>query len=213
MPLTRAATRELDRRASEEVGIPSLVLMENAGRNAADVLHRLNPLRMRVAVVCGPGNNGGDGCVMARHLDRLGVPVTIRLMGDPAALRGDAAVNWQIVDRMGLIASPGWNFDGYGWIVDALFGTGLSRAIGPPYDSVVAAINAAGKQIFAVDIPSGLDCDTGSPLGPTVRAHHTVTFVGLKEGFVNPSSRPYVGEVHFADIGAPRRLVDEYLQP
>jgi NAD(P)H-hydrate epimerase len=212
MPLTRAAVRELDRRAFEEFGIPGLVLMENAGRNAAEILHRLNPLRLRVAVLCGPGNNGGDGCVIARHLDRLGVPVTVCLFSDAAALTGDAAINWRVVERMGLVTSPILNFDGYGWIVDALFGTGLSRAIGPPYDAVVAAVNAAGAHVLAVDIPSGLDCDTGLPLGPTVRAHHTVTFVGLKEGFVNPESRPHVGEVHFADIGAPRRLVDEYLQ-
>jgi len=212
MPLTRAALRAIDRRASEEYGIPGVVLMENAGRNAAEILHRLNPLRLRVAVACGPGNNGGDGCVIARHLDRLGIPVTVRLFCDAGRLAGDAAVNYNVVVRMGLVGSADLSFAGFGWIVDALFGTGLTRAIGPPHDAVVAAINASGSQVLAVDIPSGLDCDTGRPLGPTVRAHHTVSFVGLKEGFVSLESRALVGEVHFADIGAPRRLIDEYLQ-
>jgi NAD(P)H-hydrate epimerase len=215
--LSRAAVRAIDRRAVEEYGLPSVVLMENAGRNAAELLARLNPLRLRVATACGPGNNGGDGFVIARHLDRLGVPVAVWLFGDTARLSPDAAVNLTVVQAMGLsvtVADQAKNnlFEGFGWVVDALFGTGLDRPIGPPLDGVVEAINASGAEVLAVDIPSGLDCDSGRPLGLTVRAHHTVTFVGMKEGFLNPESRPFVGEIHFADIGAPRRLVDEYLR-
>ena len=102
MALTRQAVREIDRRAIEEYGIPGVVLMENAGRNAAELLRDLNPLRLRVAIVCGPGNNGGDGFVMARHLDRLGLTVNMYLFADPNTLSPDAAVNYRTVERMGL---------------------------------------------------------------------------------------------------------------
>jgi len=97
-----------------------------------------------------------------------------------------------------------------GWIVDALFGTGLSRPLGSPFGQIVEDINASGSPVLAVDIPSGLDCDTGEPLGPTVRATHTATFVAPKRGFLNPASRDWTGEVHVIDIGAPRVLVEEY---
>jgi NAD(P)H-hydrate epimerase len=218
MPLTRAAVREIDRRAAEEFGIPSIVLMENAGRGAAEVIYRLNPLRERVAIACGPGNNGGDGLVIARHLDRVGLPVVVWVFGSVADLSPDAAVNYRIVERMRLPltvtqgAPPPDVFRGFGLVVDALFGTGLSRPLGAPFDAAVEAVNASGARVVAVDVPSGLDCNTGRPLGATVRAHHTVTFVGMKEGFAVADARPYVGEVYFADIGAPRRLVDEYLR-
>ncbi|MFL5327945.1 MAG: NAD(P)H-hydrate epimerase [Gemmataceae bacterium] len=219
MPLTRAAMRELDRRAIEEFGIPGIVLMENAGRGAAEILAALNPLRERVAIVCGPGNNGGDGFVMARHLDRLGVPICIWLIADLHQLTPDAATNHRIVERMSLPLTvnagvlPDSAFAGFGWIVDALFGTGLRGPLRSPWHSVVQQINSSSAKVVAVDIPSGLDCDSGEPQGPTITASHTVTFVGMKEGFLMPSARPFVGEIHFVDIGAPRRLVDEYLRP
>jgi len=95
-------------------------------------------------------------------------------------------------------------------VVDALFGIGLSRSIGSPYDGAISAFGTSNHPILAIDIPSGLDCDTGEPLGPTVRATHTATFVAPKRGFLNPKSREWTGEVHVIDIGAPRKLVDEY---
>jgi NAD(P)H-hydrate epimerase len=95
-------------------------------------------------------------------------------------------------------------------LVDALFGTGLNRGIGPPLDTWVTASNDTDNPILAIDIPSGLDCDTGEPLGPAVRATHTATFVAPKKGVLNPKSREWTGEVHVIDIGAPRKLVDEY---
>jgi NAD(P)H-hydrate epimerase len=98
------------------------------------------------------------------------------------------------------------------WIVDALFGTGLTRPLGSPYDEVVTQVNSSGKALLAVDIPSGLDCDTGEPFGPTIRATHTATFVAPKRGFLNPASRDWTGEVHVIDIGAPPGLVEEYRQ-
>ena len=94
--------------------------------------------------------------------------------------------------------------------MDALFGTGLTRPLGPPYDELVAQVNASGNPVLAVDLPSGLDCDSGEPLGPTIRASHTATFVAPKKGFLNPRSRNWTGEVHVIGIGAPRKLVDEF---
>lgn len=216
MPLTRDQVRAIDRRAIEEFGIPGIVLMENAGRQAAEIIHQLNPARERVAICCGPGNNGGDGLVIARHLDRLGVPVSVWLFGEPTQLSPDAAVNFHVVNKMQLplivnqaVTTTTWEH--FGWIIDALFGTGLTRPVDGANAAAVHAINQCSAKVIAVDIPTGLDCDSGQPLGPTVRADHTITFVGMKVGFLMPVAREFVGQVHFADIGAPRRLVDEYL--
>jgi NAD(P)H-hydrate epimerase len=224
--LTRAQVRELDRRAIEEYGVPGVVLMENAGRGAAELLIRLNPERGPVVVYCGKGNNGGDGLVIARHLDINGLPVAVALFADPETLTGDAAINYGIVSKgrvpirlplhgqaplephviPSLPKQPAW-------IVDALFGTGLSGPIREPFDWVIATMHGArdqGVNIFAVDIPSGLDCDTGQPLGATVPAHHTATFVAPKAGFAAPEAREWLGEVHVLHIGAPRALLEQY---
>lgn len=213
MPLSRASVRELDRRAIEEFGLPGIVLMENAARNAAELLARLNPARERVAIVCGPGNNGGDGLAMARHLDRLGLTAHLFMPVEPTT--PDARVHLHVAERMLLPVTRGAAipaFDRFGWVVDALFGTGLTRPIESPMSDWVDAINASSAKVLALDTPSGLDVDTGLPLGPCVRATHTISFVGMKAGFQEKSAREWVGELHFADIGAPRRLVDEYLR-
>ena len=214
MFLTRDEVRAIDRRAIEEFGVPGAVLMENAGRGAAEVLLSLGA-RGPVVVCCGKGNNGGDGFVIARHLDNRGVPVRVLLFAKPDELTGDAAINCEIVRRSGVplevrggqpvdVESLRRELAAAGWVVDALFGTGLAGAVRPPFDRVIAAINASGAQVLAVDIPSGLDCDTGAPLGPTVRAQHTVTFVAPKTGFAETTARAWLGTVHVVDIGAPR---------
>jgi NAD(P)H-hydrate epimerase len=204
--LTRSQVREIDRRATDEFGVPSIVLMENAGRGAADMLMRLNADRKPVLIVCGKGNNGGDGLVIARHLDNHGWPVAVHLAVNPKELKGDAATNWDIVRRSAItIVDIPASFNG--WIVDALFGTGLTGAIQSPLDQIVKWVNNSGAKVLAVDIPSGLDCDTGVPLGPTVRVDHTVTFVARKAGFENPAAKEWLGEVHVVDIGAPRMLL------
>jgi NAD(P)H-hydrate epimerase len=242
--LTGAEVRELDHRAIEGFGVPGIVLMENAGRGCAELLMRLNPDRKPVVILCGPGNNGGDGFVVARHLDNHGWPATvfavecpgppdpkeIRTGWDYRGLPHDARTNWDIVRRSRIdlrplspLADPRVSSRSSllnplansllppgGWVVDALFGTGLTRPLGPPFDEYVAQINASGHRVLAVDIPSGLDCDTGEPLGPAVRATYTATFVAPKRGFLNPASRDWTGEVHVIDIGAPRVLVEEY---
>jgi NAD(P)H-hydrate epimerase len=221
MFLSREQVRAIDRRAMEEFGIPGVVLMENAGRGAAELLRSLG-IHGRVAVCCGKGNNGGDGLVIARHLDNAAVPVRILLFARPEELHGDAAINYRIVHQTGLpvsvhVGSPDEEavrreLARAEWILDALFGTGLTGPLTYPFDRIVDIINAGAGRVLAVDIPSGLDCDSGLPLGPTIRAEHTATFVALKKGFANPAAREWLGHVHVLGIGAPRRLVQEAAQ-
>jgi len=216
-PLTRAEVREVDRRAIDEYGMSGLVLMENAGRGCVDVLCRLG-CTGPVSVVCGKGNNAGDGFVIARHLDLRRVPVKLVLLGSADELRGDAASNYAIAARSGLpIVDLSRQFDvaklqeqlvGSEWIVDALLGTGATGAPRHPMDDAIRQMNAANAKRLAVDLPSGLDCDTGEPADPTFRADHTCTFVAPKVGFANPRAAPFLGQVHVLDIGAPRRLVE-----
>ncbi|HEV2948540.1 MAG TPA: NAD(P)H-hydrate epimerase [Gemmataceae bacterium] len=218
MYLSREQVRALDRRAIEEFGVPGVVLMENAGRGAAEVLISLD-CKGPVLICCGKGNNGGDGFVIARHLDNQQIPVRVLLFAEPSKLTGDAAVNYQIIARSGLEISVYHDellneaqlrsrLAQAEWIVDALFGTGLTGPVRKPFDQVIQCINEANRHVLAVDIPSGLDCDTGQPLGPTVRAEHTVTFVAQKKGFANPLAKNWTGQVHVADIGAPRCLLE-----
>ena len=216
MILTREQARELDRRAMQEFGVPGIVLMENAGRGMAELLRSLG-VNGLVVICCGKGNNGGDGFVIARHLDNAGVRVRVLLFADPAQLSGDAAVNHRIVAASGIplevFADPVLNeerlrhqLSDADWIVDAFFGSGLRGAVQSPFDRVIAAINTAEARVFAVDIPSGLDCDTGLPLGTAVRAQHTATVAAMKQGFLHPSAAEALGEIHLIDMGAPRLL-------
>jgi NAD(P)H-hydrate epimerase len=209
--ISREEARELDRRAIEELGVPSLLLMENAGRGMAELLVRLG-VHGPVIVCCGKGNNGGDGFVLARHLALRGVPVRVFLFGRPEELTPDATVNYGILERAGfsiaIHAGPAVDgaalrqaFSGAEWVVDALFGTGLKGALRAPFDQVIAAINDSPARVLAVDIPSGLDCDTGQPLGPTIRARHTATLLALKKGYTNPAAREWLGQVHVLDLG------------
>lgn len=215
--LTRAQVRDLDRRAIEEFAVPGIILMENAGRGAAQVLLDFRACGP-IAICCGKGNNGGDGFVIARHLDNHGVSVRVLLFADPAQITGDARVHWTILERARIPIAyfPSDSLEESRlapmlheaeWVVDALFGTGLEGALRAPFDRVVTQINESGRPVLAVDIPSGLDCDSGEPMGPTVRADHTVTFVAPKKGFANPAARAWLGTVHVADIGAPRAVL------
>jgi NAD(P)H-hydrate epimerase len=208
----------MDRQAIEIYGIPSTVLMENAGRGAAEILLQ-SGINGKVVICCGKGNNGGDGLVIARHLDAANVTVEIILAVPPEQLRGDAALELHIVRQAQIPTfyatnaelTGAWFADrvtGADWIVDALFGTGLSGPLRPPFDAMVKAINASAARKLAVDIPSGLDGDTGQPLGETIRADHTVTFVALKAGFAKPGADAWLGHVHVAPIGLPRRLLE-----
>ncbi len=217
MAITRDQSRDLDRRAIDEFGVPAIVLMENAGRAMAELLLALG-IQGSVAICCGKGNNGGDGLVIARHLDKAGIPVRVLLFARVDELTQDAAINWHIVEQSRIDRSilPDDTFHdarlhdelaSAHWVVDALFGSGLSGPVRPPFDRVITAINASHAQVLAVDIPSGLDCDTGRPMGATVRADHTAAVMATRVGFELPASRVWVGRVHVIDIGAPRVLV------
>jgi NAD(P)H-hydrate epimerase len=212
-PLTAAQSRALDRFAMDALGIPGVVLMENAGRNAAHLLLQLGA-RGPVAVCCGKGNNGGDGFVVARHLAVAGVPALTVLFADAATLTGDAAVNYAILTKCGLPVEtmPDESrlsaiLAGADWVVDALLGSGLKGQVKAPFDRAIAAINACGKPVLAIDVPSGLDADTGLPLGTAVRATHTATVAANKAGFALDHARPYVGEVRVIDMGLPPGLI------
>lgn len=220
-PLSRDEVRGVDRRAIAEYGLPGIVLMENAGRNAAALLHAVAAVGP-ITIVCGRGNNAGDGFVMARHLENLGRQVRILLAGRAEALHGDAAVNAAVAARGGIPITDlsagddaAWTaaLGAVGWIVDALLGTGAN---GPPCGTIavaIRAINAAraagAAGVFAVDLPSGLDCDTGVAEGDCVRADVTATFVAPKRGFDRPGAADRTGTVHVVDIGVPRRLLAE----
>ncbi len=218
--LDRKQARELDRRATEELGIPSIVLMENAGRGAADLLCRLG-INGTVLICCGRGNNGGDGFVLARHLDLRGYPVRVALWADPATLTGDADTNYHILVRSGIpikVFLTEQDCEHFveecrnaAWIVDALLGTGSAGKPRSPIDRVIEVINQSGVPVLALDLPSGLDCDTGDAAVPTVRARHTCTFAAWKRGFLAPQAKEFLGEVHVADIGVPRSLLQQIL--
>jgi NAD(P)H-hydrate epimerase len=225
--LTRAEVRNVDRRAIDEFGMTGLVLMENAGRGAAKRLIELG-IDGSVIICAGKGNNGGDGFVIARHLERLGCDVRVLLFANPSELSGDAAANWRILEaaetprvvlgRQPDLAEIDHMLTHADWIVDALLGTGTTGEIREPYRTAITSINRSARKVLAVDLPSGLDCDTGLPMdsrssGPVlcVNATHTVTFVARKRGFDNPHSQAFTGDVSVVDIGIPKKLYDVVL--
>lgn len=219
----RAGIRELDRLALEEFGIPSIVLMENAGRAVAEeVIEECRASRNNdVLILCGRGNNGGDGLVVARHVHNQGIKVVVGLTASIENMKGDTRINAEIVRAMRVrtIAidpdSPRRSLQrvrGNPIILDALLGTGLDRPVSDALASVIGWINerraARGTPVIAVDLPSGLDCDSGTPLGIAVHASATVTLVGPKIGFKRREAKQYLGVVRVGDIGVPRELVE-----
>ncbi len=212
--LTRAQVREVDRRAIEEYGIPGVVLMENAAIHAVDAAREMlkDRPKPRVLILCGGGNNGGDGLAIARHLHNHRIAFTLALTIDPSRYVGDALVNWRIIQAMKvptipatahLISSSKWDL-----IIDAIFGTGLVEAPREPFPDLADAVNGSGRPVLAIDVPSGLDCDTGIPPGACIIAARTATFVAPKVGFANPGASRYLGEVVVGDIGCPTELID-----
>lgn len=224
--LTAAEAREADRAAIEGYGIPGLLLMEHAARAVADAARALLLPGGRVVVVAGAGNNGGDGYAAARLLHVAGVPVSVVALA--SELRGDAAQNAEIWERVGGVSAPFGDgvlaeFGEGDVIVDAIFGTGLSREPSGDYAAAIDAVRAArerGARVLAVDLPSGLSADTGSPIGAVIAADATVTFGTLKRGHVLHPGVELCGPVRVADISLPPpaivatpevRLLDETL--
>ena len=212
--------READRYTIEEIGIPSLVLMENAGRQivAAIETSYAAQLQERIAVLCGRGNNGGDGFVVARTLLQHGVDVLVCVIGTLDQVRGDARVNLDILGRLGVtVVEIG---DEQAWelhvseistcslIVDAMFGTGLKAPIGGMMETVVADVNATDIPVVAVDLPSGLSADTSGLIGPCIDAAMTVTLAAPKLPLVLPPAEACAGDVVVADIGIPHEVID-----
>jgi len=245
--MTRDEVRAFDRWAIDTLGLPGVVLMENAGRSCAELIKdKLKHISWpKVCIFCGTGNNGGDGSVIARHLINSGFNVVVVLCGDRGKVKGDAKINLDVLEQLGQsieqldltdtnslsqichpersegsgrhkqevprcarndilsnIAVRVKNFAaGADMLVDALFGTGLSGQLSSEYKTLIESINAQNCPILAVDIPSGLDCDTGQPLGAAIKATYTVTFVAMKKGVTISSAVQYTGEVFVASIG------------
>lgn len=192
-------------------GVPSLLLMESAGTAVANAIRR-RFTRRPVLVACGPGNNGGDGFVIARLLARKGWPVTVALLGDPAKLTGDARVNFErwrgpVKTLCASLLETG------PLVVDALFGAGLTRDLEGVALDVVEAINARGLDCVAVDLPSGVAGDTGAIKGAAPRCTLTVTFFRMKPGHVLYPGRAFCGETVLADIGIPEGVLGDEVSP
>ncbi|MET0284848.1 MAG: NAD(P)H-hydrate dehydratase [Polyangiales bacterium] len=204
LPLyTRAEMRAVDRAASERYGIPSASLMESAGARATDfIVQRYRDLR-DVVIVGGEGQNGGDGWVVARHLHARGIRARCVLIGSPDKVRGDARPNFDALAKLGIDVSSTLKLDGATLIVDALFGTGLARALEGAHAEVVQRINDSDVAVCALDLPSGIDADSGQILGAAVRADVTVTFAGYKRGLFQFPGVEHAGALHVVGIGAP----------
>ena len=218
--VTASEMRELDRRAIQDLGIPSLVLMENAGRTTYRILRREFPgLQGEVAVVAGRGNNGGDGFVVARYLANAGIPVAVFLLGPRDRVSGDARVNLEILAHLGIevtevLTEADLNpvihrLAKAGLIVDALLGTGLNAPVQGLMATLIERLNHLRAPVLAVDIPTGLSADTGEVLGVALKAQVTVTYGWPKLGQVLPPGRDYVGRLWQADIGIPPILARE----
>lgn len=218
--LTCQEIRELDVLAIEHVGIPGMVLMENAGRGVAELIYStlVNPAASRVTILCGPGNNGGDGFVVARHLHNADVKVDVVLAAPAEKSQGDAGANLRILERMGLEFIRAYEPDGLGTarlamhdsdvIVDALLGTGSKEAPRGAAATLIECANALPHaRRIAIDIPSGLDADHGHIHEPCFRAAATATMVAPKVAFEMPAAQSVVGRVVVVDIGLPRGLI------
>ena len=202
--LTAAEARAFDRWAIDELAVPALVLMENAALALAEAIATDFGEARRVAIFCGPGNNGGDGLAAARHLGRR---ARVHLLAEPDPQRApDAALQLRILRAAGhpLTAAPPDPDSAQDLVwVDALFGTGLARGLAGAAAAWVECFNRAAGRKLCVDIPSGLDGDSGLPLGPACRGEVTVTFVAPKRGLVTPAAAPYVGKLVVVGLGLP----------
>ena len=230
MSLSREQVRAIDRHAIEALGVPGVVLMENAGRGAADAIEAFLSGRLggacgsphaeshpalagkAVAVVAGAGNNGGDGYVVARHLHLRGAKTAVFLVAEEGKIAGDARINLEIIRKLGLdirqvsaaeMGRLSKVLAAFDFIVDAVGGTGIQGRLRGAQAAAVERINAAGRPVVALDIPTGLDCDTGAADDPVIRAALTVTFAARKKGFDAPGAAAYTGRVVVADIGVP----------
>ena len=235
---TTEQAREVDRLCAEQYGIPTILLMENAALGITGVVRQAlaEIAAPTVLIVCGPGNNGGDGLAVARHLFNDGTPVSIILSAEADTYKGDAAINVQIVKKLGIpitvhkgsadatlrhaLAPLGGDPD---LVIDALLGTGIDRPPVGRMAELIELVNSFHERqgaVLAVDIPSGLNADTGEPFltragepGPVVRANLTVSLLGLKPGFIKLEAQEFLGDCVVAGIGAPPELIARLGEP
>ncbi len=219
--VTAAEMQEMDRQTIENHGIPGLELMENAGRGATQALLDQfgDKVKAGVGVICGKGNNGGDGFVIARCLAEKGIKVGVYLLARTAAVKGDAAANLKRLSELNVAANEIPDEDTFlktrsswsscGLIVDAILGTGLTSEVKGLFKTVINFINSTGIAVFAVDIPSGLNSDTGQPCGSCIRAHGTATFALAKVGHFTHPGAEYSGKLSIIDIGIPQSVVQD----
>ena len=203
-----AQVRELDRLAIEELGIPGYTLMYRAGEAAFRALRRRWPRSRSLLILCGAGNNAGDGYVLARIARSKGMDVTVAALVDPEKLTGDAQIAWETYHASGGAVTE-WEPEMLGKadvIVDAILGTGLARPLSDKPRELVDAVNAAGASVLAIDIPTGLHADTGRVMGAAIVADMTITFVGLKLGLYSGDAINHVGKIEFDDLGIPVQL-------
>jgi ADP-dependent NAD(P)H-hydrate dehydratase / NAD(P)H-hydrate epimerase len=213
LPLTlyRASdVRRLDRAAIDQYGIAGVTLMERAGAAVHRLIRERWPRLQSLLVVCGSGNNGGDGFVVARLAQALGTDVQVIIIGDPARVQGDALTHLDACRAAGIQPRPwqGGQPVSADLIVDALFGTGLDRDVGGEAAAAIAAINAAACPVVAVDVPSGINADTGAVMGCAVRAAATMTFIGVKQGLLTGDAVDHVGQLCFDDLGVPAAVFE-----
>jgi ADP-dependent NAD(P)H-hydrate dehydratase / NAD(P)H-hydrate epimerase len=215
--VTANEMRAIDRATIEEYGVPGAVLMDAAGKGVADVIASLRPpAGLRVAILCGSGNNGGDGYVIARHLHNRGAVVRLYLAAPRGKIVGDADLHLRVVEKMGLplvdVSAGAAALDEFArWadvVVDALLGTGLAAEVRGVYRELIEAHGALPGLKVAVDVPSGLDADRGVPLGVAAAADHTVTMAFPKVGLVGDPGFVRAGRLHVVDIGVPRGLAE-----
>lgn len=214
--VTAEEMRRIDEAAINDYGIPGMVLMENAGLRVLEAVGELAGNEARIVVMCGRGNNGGDGLVVARHLYNRGARVTVVLLAAATDLRGDAQANLTIAQRLGvpIIESPPTRVlnrlaEDADLIVDGILGTGARGAIRGLSLAAIRAIRRCKGRVVAIDIPSGVSGDDGSVLGEAVRADVTVTFALPKIGLYTYPGRAYCGNIQVADIGIPRALLED----
>jgi NAD(P)H-hydrate epimerase len=213
--------READRRTIEDIGLPSIVLMENAGRQTVAAMEAAFDTlgSSRVAVLCGRGNNGGDGFVVARTLAQRGIEAVVFLLGSVAEVKGDARTNLEVLGRVGITVIEITNAQEWELhftevadcdvVVDAILGTGFRGRLTGLFETVVADVNELGVPIVAIDVPTGLSADTAELAGEAVEATMTVTLAAPKIPLVFPPADSHAGDLVIADIGIPPPVLDE----
>lgn len=207
---TGAQVRELDRFAIDSFGVSATVLMERAGAAGFSYLTHRWPKARSIAVVCGTGNNAGDGYVIARLAHEQGLQVKVYQVGEESRVRGDALAAAQRLEGAGLVREPltNPNFSRVDVIIDALLGTGLDGEVSDHYRQAIESINQSGRGVLSLDIPSGLNADTGMAMGCAIKATGTVTFIGMKQGLLTGQGPEYAGELVFANLNVPAEVYE-----